>query len=170
MSETKKREKKPKSTPKKESFLTPEEKELKDEINAYLRDEIFKYDSGKALPKFLWVRIESYRQGKTFARGDMSKAHIYYSYEEILITFKYCKYDILKCLNSMEFKDEYHKINTIMTYIDRNINFVKDKLRQQDELRAKVKQENLEKYKNLDTQESLYSVKSKENTDMEEYW
>lgn len=150
--------------------LTKEEIKERDELNEYIRDHILCYDSGKALPKYLWHRINSFRQGKTFSKGGTANVHMYYSYKEILITFKFCKNEIRKCLKTMEFNNEAHKINTIMTYIDKNINTIKDRMRSKQRVEEKVQNEDMSKF-DVEGIEDRYTVKSqKTNPELERYW
>jgi hypothetical protein len=144
-----------------------EENRQRDELNDYLIKEIFRYGDDKALPRFLWVRINALRTGQTYQRTGMKNQHIYYGFDTILLTFKFCKLDIIRCLDTMQFNNEAHKINTIMKIIDYNINTVVDMLKNAKRVDEKIENRDMSLFQNLEIDEKESLVESNENRDTE---
>ena len=63
-----------------------------------------------------------------------------YEFKDILLTFKLCKLKIKDCLNSMNFKDESHKVNTIMMFVEKEINDVVLRLKNKVKTTEKVQE------------------------------
>ena len=125
----------------------------------YVRYEVLKYD--KPLTKTTILRLEGLSQGKFYSNSPIDRKKRCYSYNEILLTFKFCKLDIDRALSKHEFKNESHKINYIMRIIEENINDVC--IRLENTKKAE------EKLKTIDipiktTTRASYKKISKENT------
>lgn len=119
------------------------EKEQFDVLCKYVKENILKYDDTMKLPKYLILRLRGLRQGK-FIANKKQESEASYGYDIILKTFKYISYDIRNYLtkNGDRIKDEQHLINLIMTFVEKDINNVVEKLRQ--------KQIEEEKMENID--------------------
>lgn len=101
--------------------LTEEEVKQRDELSEYIRKEIFEYTEKEKTPQYFWKRIAGIKCGEFVPRTGMKEEPCYYSYGDILIVFKMCKYDISNMINNMEFKDEHHKINCVLKIIQANM-------------------------------------------------
>lgn len=98
-----------------------QEKKEFDELYEYVKKEILEYSDDMKLPKFMIYRLRGLRNGK-FMSNKNTKPMANYSYNAILLTFKACKYDILKYTKQNTFKDEQHRFNYILVIIENNIN------------------------------------------------
>ena len=132
-----------------------EENRQRNELNDYLKTEIFRYDEDKAIPRFMWVRINAMRTGQTYQRKGMKNQHIYYGFDTILLTFKYCKLDILRCLDTMQFNNEAHKVNTIMKIVDYNINTVVDMMKNVKKTEQKIENRDMSQFLNMEIDEDV---------------
>lgn len=142
-----------------------EENESRDKLNDYLKNEIFRYGDDKNLPRLLWVRINALRVGKKYQKQGMNNVHIYYDFNTILETFKYCKSEILKCINTTQFNNEVHQINTVMLIVERNINTVVDNQKKQKIIDEKLINRDMSIFENNIS--TTYTPKSEENTNPE---
>lgn len=149
--------------------LTKEEKCFRNELNNYIKTEILKYNNEKALPPYLWHRINAMRLGKTFHKGSLNNGTEYYTYEEILITFKYCKHMILRYLETNTFKDEKHKINAILLIVRNNINDVKDRIKRSEIQEERIRNDNIDNL--VEDYTEKYTIKSKKSRNsLDKYW
>lgn len=144
--------------------LTEEEKRYRDELSDYVRKEIFGYEQrGFATPNLFWVRVNGFLTGRTYGNLELSAENKYYTYKDILATFKYCKPEIMRLYNRMSFKNEAHRINTTMKIIDENIVTVKqmmEKSEQQSKKMESIKSELLEQYQVAEDTKDTYKAKS----------
>lgn len=144
----------------KQRKMTDEELKQWNELCYYVRNEILKYDesSGKKFPTDMALRLKGLSEGKFMANNKI-KSLGNYSFYEILMTFKFCKLDIMIAMRNVEIKDETHMINLIMKIVERNINTVVDKI--------KIKKETERKILNVELNEGTklnYKKKSREVT------
>jgi uncharacterized Zn finger protein len=133
----------------------------------YVFSEILQYNDDLKFPKYLVLRLRGLANGQ-FIANKKQKESASYDYKTILITFKYCKSEIITSIKKTEIKDEQHLINLIMYIIEKEINNVAMKLKKAK--KANEKTINIE----LDNQihdTADYKPKSK-NVDkkLEELW
>lgn len=119
-----------------------ENQDWKDLCN-YVKYEILEYDKSLKFPQQLVLRLKGLNKGQ-YIRNKKSEIQAEYSFETILFTFKVCKFKIKNYLhdNSVKIKDEEHKINIIMLFIEKEINDVC--------LRIKAKEQTQNKIDNLE--------------------
>ena len=109
-----------------------------EELYNYVKFEIFGYDKSISLSKYCILRLKGLRNGKFIANNKLS-GDGNYTYKEILIVFKLTRGKTLNYLsNSLNFKDEQHKINGVMFIVENEINEIVLKLRS-----AKKQQDNV---------------------------
>jgi hypothetical protein len=116
------------------------------ELYQYVKKEIMCYPDELKLSKYFILRLKGLSQGKFISNRKVENMGEY-NFKDILITFKLCKLKIKDCLNTMTFKDESHKVNTIMMHIEKEINDVV--------LRLKNKEKTTEKVKDIEIKEIL---------------
>ena len=114
------------------------------------------------------LRLRGMKDGKFIAnKTTPSMAH--YSYDIILLTFKYIKHHGLdNLLISKKFNSEEHKFNYIMVIISNNINTVYNKvkkIREEQNRSDNIKVVELPNYKN-----KYESTPKKVNKDLEKFW
>jgi hypothetical protein len=139
------------------------------ELCKYVHDEILQYGSELKFPKYLALRLRGLADGQ-FLANKKQKPMGNYSYNTILYTFKICKAKILQYLiaNQTKFTDEKHKINSIMLFIESEINDVTLRLKRVEQSNIKV--ENL-KMENQTNEGVEYRSKTTQvNKDLDELW
>ena len=109
--------------------MTDEEKKFQ-ELCAYVKSDIMKYDSNQKLSKNMILRLRGLKDGKYMANKNIpSLAN--YSYDIILLTFKYVKHHNLDyILSTKKFEKKKKKFNYIMAIVSNNINTVYNKAKQ----------------------------------------
>lgn len=121
------------------------EKENQDwkDLCSYVKYEILEYDKSLKFPRQLVLRLKGLNKGQ-FIANKKAEQQAEYSYETILLTFKLCKSKIRNYLhdNSVKIKDESHKINIIMLFVEKEINDVYLRIKAKEELQNKI--DNLE--------------------------
>ena len=120
----------------------------------YVFKEILQYETGKKFPRYLALRLKGLHKGT------------------LLLTCKFCKYSILQYLgpNREKIKDERHLINTIMTFLEGEINNVVSRLRNSKKAEEKTIHIELE---NQVHEGAEYKAKSKNKViskELEELW
>jgi len=138
------------------------------ELCDYIFREILQYEIGKKFPRYLALRLRGLHEGK-FIANKKQKPQANYDYKIVLIAFKFCKYSILQYLgNRDKIKDERHLINTIMTFIEGEINNVVSRL--QGSKKAEEKTINI-KLENQVNEGAEYKTKTKKtHKELEELW
>jgi ribosomal protein L2 len=147
--------------------MSEEEKKFK-ELCEYVKKEIMGYDENQKLSKHMCLRLRGMKDGKFIAnKTTPSMAH--YSYDIILLTFKYIKHHGLdNLLIGKKFNSEEHKFNYIMVIISNNINTVYNKvkkIREEQNRSDNIKVVELPNYKN-----KYESTPKKVNKDLEKFW
>jgi hypothetical protein len=136
-----------------------------DELYKYVKEDILNYKD-KKMPKDMILRLVGLKDGK-FCANNNSKIEAKYDYKLILLTFKLMKGTISNCLNSVEFKDEKHKINYIMKIIESEINNVKDRLDAKKRSEEKLLETD---FLHQIHEQSNYTKKSSENKRLKNLW
>lgn len=147
--------------------MSEEEKKFK-ELCEYVKREIMGYDENQKLSKHMCLRLRGMKDGKFIAnKTTPSMAH--YSYDIILLTFKYIKHHGLdNILLTKKFSSEEHKFNYIMVIVSNNINTVYNKvkkIREEQNRSDNIKVVELPNYKN-----KYESNSKKVNKDLEKFW
>ena len=135
----------------------------------YVKKEILEYTDDMQLPRFMILRLRGLRNGKFMANKN-SKPMANYDYNTILLTFKACKYDILRYTKQGIFKDEQHRFNYIMVIIENNINDIVMRLKNVKRQEKKIDIIDIETIQRDETAE--YTRKSKEATNkrLDDLW
>ena len=109
------------------------------ELYQYVKKEIMCYPDELKLSKYFILRLKGLSQGK-FISNKKIESMGEYEFKDILLTFKLCKLKIKDCLSSMSFKDESHKVNTIMMFVEKEINDVVLRLKNKVKTTEKVQE------------------------------
>lgn len=136
-----------------------------DELYNYVKIEILNY-TDKKMPKDMILRLIGLKDGKFFANNNV-KIEAKYDYKLILLTFKLMKGTILNYLNSVEFKDERHKINCIMKIIESEINNVKDRIESKKKSEEKLLETD---FSHQVHEQSNYTKKSTQTGKLKNLW
>ena len=117
--------------------MSEEEKKQWDELCEYFKKEILGYGDDMKFPKFLALRLKGLQTGN-FIVNKNNKLQGNYTFQEILLTCKYSKLDIMIGFRSNSFVDEKHKINYAMSIIESNLNTIKEKLKNRQQAEQKI--------------------------------
>lgn len=119
------------------------EKEQFNELCSYVKNKVLRYDDTKKIPKYLIMRLRGMHSGQ-FIANKKAEVKAKYEYSTILLTFKYILPTILNYINTNREKinDEQHLINLIMSFVEKDINTVVEKL--ENRKRTKEKLENID--------------------------
>jgi hypothetical protein len=110
------------------------------ELYDYVKYNILGYDKEQKLSRQQILRLKGLLNGKYIANNnieDMSD----YSFEIVLITFKFCMPDIRRVLHTVKFRDENHKFNYILRIVEDNINTVYLKMKKLDRAKEEAKKQ-----------------------------
>jgi len=135
----------------------------------YVKKEILEYPNDMKFPKYLALRLRGLESGQ-FIANKKQTPQANYDYKTILITFKICKSKILQYFigNQTKFKDERHKINTIMLFVENEINDVTIRLKNVKHSEDKIEKMKME---NQTNEGSEYKSKTTQvNKDLDELW
>ena len=155
-----------------------EEKILKKQENTewlelcnYVFKEILQYETGIKFPRYLALRLRGLHDGQ-FVANKKQKPQANYDYKIILVTFKFCKYSILQYLGLTreKIKDERHLINTIMLFIENEINNVVSKLNSAKKSEEKTINIKLDNHVNEGAEYKPKSKNKKIDKELEELW
>lgn len=94
-----------------------------DKLYEYVRHNVMGYDENQSLSKNMVLRLKGLLNNKFMANNNIPDTSNY-SYETILLTFKFCMPDIQRGLRSTSFRDETHKFNYVLKIVESNINTV----------------------------------------------
>ena len=136
-----------------------QEKKEFNELYEYVKKDILQYPNDVALPKYLVMRLKGLRDGK-FIVNKKIKSKADYPYSIIMLTFKFCKSNILKAIETKNFKNEQMKINYIMVIIENNINDIVLRLKDKEKAENKIETVEIVDYvmkanKNNDTTDNV---------------
>ena len=145
--------------------MSDEEKKFQELCN-YVKKEIMGYDENQKLSPYICLRLRGMKDGK-FIANKVTTSMAHYSYEIILLTFKYIKHHGLdNLLSTKTFNSEQHKFNYIMKIVSNNINTVYNKVKKVKEEQHRA--DNIEAVE-LPNYKNQYEQK-KVNKDLEKFW
>jgi hypothetical protein len=111
------------------------------EMCEYVKLEVLQYPATMKFPTQLALRLLGVLNGK-FLANNLITPLASYTYEQVLMTFKACKYDILNIISKTQIKNEGHLINLVMKIAENSINDIV--LRMQNAEKSKEKVELME--------------------------
>lgn len=134
----------------------------------YVKKEIMGYDNNQKLSNYMVLRLRGMKDGKFMANKSVeSLAH--YSYEIILLTFKYVKPKIDYKLKENNFVDDQHRFNFVTKIVNENLNLVYEKVK-----RVREEQNKIEKVQIVEIPDYENKYNNREATvskkNMEEFW
>ena len=103
----------------------------------YVRKNVMGYDENQSLSKNMVLRLKGLLTNKFMANNNIADTSNY-SYETILLTFKFCMPDIQRALRSISFRDETHKFNYVLKIVESNINTVYIKVKNSEKSKQKT--------------------------------
>lgn len=117
--------------------MTEEEKIQWDKLYQYVRKEIMLYDDNQALPKNIVLGLKGLKTGKAVEnKTQQDKAN--YTYDIILLTFKFCKSTIFKSISGKNFKSDLQKFIYIKVIVENNLNDIYNRMNKAKRLEEKI--------------------------------
>ena len=140
----------------KRTKMSEEEKEQWDELYSYVK-ELMGYDCKTSLSRTEVLKLKGLTRGQFIANNNQQEL-AEYSFYEILVTFKICKFDIIRGFRSNSFKSNGHKFNYMIKIVEGSLSTVRERLK------SRQKQEERIASIEINTEEEIaeYKKKSKE--------
>lgn len=110
------------------------------ELYLYVKTNVLGYDEDQCLSKQQVLRLKGLLSNKYMENGNIAST-ANYSYEIVLITFKFCMPDIRRLLHTVKFRDENHKFNYILRIVEDNINTVYLKMKKLERAKEEAKKQ-----------------------------
>ncbi len=151
------------------SKMTKQEKQDWLDLCSYIKLQILEYSKEMKFPKELALRLKGLSDGK-FIANKYIPAQAKYDFKTILITCKICRPKIVSYLknNQTKIKNESHKINLILMFVEKEINDVYIRLRENSISQEKIQDIDMKNQTNLGAE---YQSKTKqENKRLENLW
>ena len=120
--------------------MSEEEKEQWDELYSYVKG-LMGYDDKTSLSRTEVLKLKGLTRGQFIANNNQQEL-AEYSFYEILVTFKVCKFDIIRGFRSNSFKSNGHKFNYMIKIVEGNLSTVRERLKQREQAEQKI--ENVE--------------------------
>ena len=133
----------------------------------YVRHNVMGYDENQSLSKNMVLRLKGLLNNKFMANNNIEDTSNY-SYETILLTFKFCMSDIQRGLRSTSFRDETHKFNYVLKIVESNINTVYMRLKNAEKSKQKTEAINMDTATHSGAE---YQIKSRKTSErLEDLW
>lgn len=151
---------------KKKSHMSQEDIKAWEETYELVRHDILGYDENQALSKSMVLRLKGLLNNKYMANKNIVDT-ANYSYEVVLLTFKYSLPEIKRGLSRGNFSDEQHRFNYCLKIVESNLNTVYMKLKNAKKVEEKVEQINtsISTYNGAE-----YKPKKKDNNKFKDLW
>ena len=120
--------------------MSEEEKKDWTELYSYVK-ELMEYDDKTSLSRTEVLKLKGLTRGQFIANNNQQEL-AEYSFYEILVTFKICKFDIIRGFRSNSFKTNSHKFNYMIKIVESNLSTVRERLKQREQAEQKI--ENIE--------------------------
>ena len=116
--------------------MSEEEKKQWDELYSYVK-ELMGYDCKTSLSRTEVLKLKGLTRGQFIANNNQQEL-AEYSFYEILVTFKICKFDIIRGFRSNSFKTNGHKFNYMIKIVEGNLSTVRERLKQRQQAEQKI--------------------------------
>ena len=116
--------------------MSEEEKKQWDELYSYVK-ELMGYDCKTSLSRTEVLKLKGLTRGQFIANNNQQEL-AEYSFYEILVTFKICKFDIIRGFRSNSFKSNGHKFNYMIKIVEGNLSTVRERLKQRQQAEQKM--------------------------------
>ena len=116
--------------------MSEEEKKDWDELYSYVK-ELMGYDDKTSLSRTEVLKLKGLTRGQFIANNNQQES-AEYSFYEILITFKICKFDIIRGFRSNSFKSNGHKFNYMIKIVESNLSTVRERLKSKKQAEQKM--------------------------------
>lgn len=116
--------------------MSEEEKEQFNELYSYVK-ELMGYDEKTSLSRTEVLKLKGLTRGQFIANNNQQEL-AEYSFYEILVTFKVCKFDIIRGFRSNSFKSNGHKFNYMIKIVEGNLSTVRERLKNKKQAEEKL--------------------------------
>ena len=116
--------------------MSEEEKEQWDELYSYVKG-LMGYDDKTSLSRTEVLKLKGLTRGQFIANNNQQEL-AEYSFYEILVTFKICKFDIIRGFRSNSFKSNGHKFNYMIKNVEGSLSTVRERLRNRQQAEQKM--------------------------------
>lgn len=117
--------------------LSQKDKFYWEQLYTYVRRNVMGYDENQSLSKNMVLRLKGLLTNKFMANNNIEDTSNY-SYEIILLTFKFCMPDIQRGLQKNTFNDENHKFAYILKIVESNINTVYIRMKNAEKMKEEA--------------------------------
>ena len=93
--------------------------------------------TSKASYYIKFTKLKGLTRGQFIANNNQQEL-AEYSFYEILVTFKVCKFDIIRGFRSNSFKSNGHKFNYMIKIVEGNLSTVRERLKQREQAEQKI--------------------------------
>ena len=118
--------------------MSKEEKEQWDELYSYVK-ELMGYDDKTSLSRTEVLKLKGLTRGQFIANNNQQEL-AEYSFYEILVTFKVCKFDIIRGFRSNSFKSNGHKFNYMIKIVEGNLSTIRERLKNRERQEERIEQ------------------------------
>ena len=136
--------------------MSEEEKEQWDELYSYVKG-LMGYDDKTSLSRTEVLKLKGLTRGQFIANNNQQEL-AEYSFYEILVTFKVCKFDIIRGFRSNSFKSNGHKFNYMIKIVEGNLSTIRERLKNRERQEERIEQIEV----NTGEEIAEYKKKSKE--------
>ena len=116
--------------------MSEQEKKDWDELYSYVK-ELMGYDDKTSLSRTEVLKLKGLTRGQFIANNNQQEL-AEYSFYEILVTFKVCKFDIIRGFRSNSFKSNGHKFNYMIKIVEGNLSTVRERLKSRKQAEQKI--------------------------------
>ena len=136
--------------------MSKEEKKDWNELYSYVKG-LMGYDDKTSLSRTEVLKLKGLTRGQFIANNNQQEL-AEYSFYEILVTFKVCKFDIIRGFRSNSFKSNGHKFNYMIKIVEGNLSTVRERLKSRERQEERIEQIEV----NTGEEIAEYKKKSKE--------
>ena len=116
--------------------MSEQEKQDWNELYSYVK-ELMGYDDKTSLSRTEVLKLKGLTRGQFIANNNQQEL-AEYSFYEILVTFKVCKFDIIRGFRSNSFKSNGHKFNYMIKIVEGNLSTVRERLKSRKQAEQKI--------------------------------
>ena len=116
--------------------MSEEEKKDWNELYSYVKG-LMGYDDKTSLSRTEVLKLKGLTRGQFIANNNQQEL-AEYSFYEILVTFKVCKFDIIRGFRSNSFKSNGHKFNYMIKIVEGNLSTVRERLKSRKQAEQKM--------------------------------
>ena len=136
--------------------MSEEEKRDWNELYSYVKG-LMGYDDKTSLSRTEVLKLKGLTRGQFIANNNQQEL-AEYSFYEILVTFKICKFDIIRGFRSNSFKSNGHKFNYMIKIVEGNLSTIRERLKNRERQEERIEQIEV----NTGEEIAEYKKKSKE--------